>query len=187
MFVTAVCILFLLKLKWPKNKGFYLHGYFCLRHLSYFDLGGHLMESVRDSKSMNDGTAGWRNGGKSPETLKDGLTERRMGGMRERRKIPWNPKTWIDGTANGRNDGTAENPLKFLKMEWRNGGKSPEILKDGMTERRSYRITERWKISEVLKDGMTERQNGVNFPQSEGMTLPFFIFLNSQDSLRWNL
>lgn len=89
-----------------------------------------------------------------------------------------------------RNDETAQKVPQVLKdgvAKRPNGGKSPEILKDGMTERRSYRITERWKISEVLKDGMTERQNGVNFPQSEGMTLPFFTFLNSQDSLRWNL
>ena len=27
MFVTAVCVLFLLKLKWPKNKSFYNSGH----------------------------------------------------------------------------------------------------------------------------------------------------------------
>ena len=40
MFVTAVCIPFLFKLKWPKNEGFYeKKNYFTVYCLSLLDLG----------------------------------------------------------------------------------------------------------------------------------------------------
>ena len=57
----------------------------------------------------NDGMAEWRNGGKSPQTLKDRIAESRSGGKY--------PQILKDGIA-----------------ELRNGGKYPQILKDGITE-----------------------------------------------------
>ena len=59
------------------------------------------------------------------------MTERRNGGITERRKMT---QILIDGIA-----------------EWQNGGKSPQILKDGIAERRND-----GKYLEILKDGMTE-------------------------------
>ena len=58
----------------------------------------------------------------------------RDGEIEERRKITPNPKRWNDGTA-----------------ERRNGGKSPESLKDGMTESRPKSFTD--GTAESQKDG----------------------------------
>ena len=65
--------------------------------------------------SRNSGMAKSWKGGKSPQILKDGMTERR--------KIPRNPKRW--------NGGTSER-LKITRnpKSW-NGGKAHQILKDG--------------------------------------------------------
>ena len=73
---------------------------------------------------------------------------------------------WLQGDPKSRNDGT---------MEWwnggmaesRNGGKSPQILKDGMAESRNGE-----KYPQILKDGITERRNSGKYPQilKDGMT-----------------
>ena len=62
-----------------------------------------------DPKSRNDGTAEWRNGGITERRKIPPNPKRRNRGITERRKIPPNPKR-------------------------RNDGKSPKILKDGITE-----------------------------------------------------
>ena len=66
----------------------------------------------------NNGMVESRNGGKSPQILKDGIAESRNGGKY--------PQILKDGIAESRND-----------------GKYPQILKDGMTEN-----------AEILKDGI---------------------------------
>ena len=67
-----------------------------------------------------------RNGGKYPQILKDGIAERRNGEITERRKITPNPKRRNRGITEGRK--IPPNPKR------RNDGKSPKILKDGITE-----------------------------------------------------
>ena len=84
-----------------------------------------------------------RNGGKSPQILKDGIAESRNGGKY--------PQILKDGIT-----------------EWWNSGKYPQILKDGMTENhpkslktelrkitRNPKGRNRRKTTEILKDGIT--------------------------------
>ena len=56
--------------------------------------------------------------------------------------------------------------------ELRNGGKYPQILKDGIAERRNGEITERRKLPQILKDGIAESRNAGKYPQilKDGMT-----------------
>ena len=58
--------------------------------------------------------------------------------------------TAVRGDPKSRNDGTAEWQNHGI-TESRNGGKSPQILKDGIAKRRND-----GKYPEILKDGMTE-------------------------------
>ena len=87
-------------------------------------------------KSRSEMSSQWVN-------LKAGMTERRNGGITERRKITPNPKRRNRGITErrkippnpkGRNHGTAEQRKIPPNPKRQNDGKSPEILKDGITE-----------------------------------------------------
>jgi len=54
-------------------------------------------------------------------------------------EVMGDPKSWNDGTVESRSHGITERQkmtqiLKDGIAEWRNGGKSPQILKDGTAE-----------------------------------------------------
>ena len=47
MFVTAVCVLFLLKLKWPKSRNVY-------EHRAAFFYGFRLYRTIQDTEKVSD-------------------------------------------------------------------------------------------------------------------------------------